>query len=247
MQNTGEPIDIYLLRSDRDEFIVRCQRIITIVVKYFIKSGMFEPAQYDDAMQSINEEFIKRLPSIEKNFDHRVRMSTYVSVIIRNICLRIYEREQSDMSTVSLSTIDLPYDEGNSASLILDDELERLKLALSMYGAQQYKLILCLKVYFRLPVSMTDLRQCFKKSNGTELHTLYSAFGSDYDHSRESDNFSALSPFMNKEEENLTSGDSLRRWTVEHLVKLIALLNGDPPNRSHTKETIKILLDQYSQ
>ena len=246
MPQTTETVDITLLRTNKDEFILRCQRIIQIVVKHFVKSGMFTAGEFHDVIQSVNEELIKRLPKIEKNFDSRVLMVTYINVIVRNICLRIHEREHSDVETVPFANAELQYDEGNATALIVQDEIDRLAMILKLYGSQEHKALLCLKIYFRMPVTKKEIQMCFNLLTQSEMNLLLDRFGESYDDSLEIENFNILSPFMNRQEQNTTSGSSLRRWTLEHLTRITALLNGNPPNRSHTKETIKFLLEHYS-
>ena len=246
MPITTDTFDIALLRNNKNGFILQCQRILEIVVKHFIKTGLFTHDQFHDVMQSANVELIRRLPIIEKNFDNRVLMITYMNVVIRNICLRIHEQEQDNVSTVPLINERLAYKEENYNALLIQDEIKRLELILQLYHTQQYKIIVCLKIYFTMPITLMELQQCFRKSSRSDRVILFERFGRNYDDSLESDNFNMLATFMNKQEYNSTSGDSLRRWTQEHLHKIITLLNGKPPSRSHTKDTIKILLEQCS-
>ena len=246
MPQTNETLDITLLRTNKNAFIIRCQRIIEIVVKHFIKNGMFVPDQFQDVVQSANEDLIKRLPIIEKNFNNKVLMTTYMNVVIRNICLRIYERQQLEVATVPLTNDVFLQKETHFNSLYIQDEMDRLGWILELYGTQRYKVILCLKIYFNIPITRTDILRCFKNNSQIERTLLFERFGHNYSNSLDSENFDALAPIMNKRENNSTSGNSLRRWTQDHLTKILRQLNGVPPTRSHTKETFKILLEHYS-
>ena len=94
-------------------------------------------------------------------------------------------------------------------------------------------------------ISGTEIQLFFKESSEHEITPLLKRFGTNYDSTLESENFDMIAPLMNKLENNSTSGSSLRRWTQEYLSRLITILNGNPPSRSHTKETVKILLEEY--
>ncbi|NUN70716.1 MAG: sigma-70 family RNA polymerase sigma factor, partial [Bacteroidetes bacterium] len=85
-------LDFELLRRDRNRFILQCQRTIAIIVRFHIQKGMFPASEFDDIVQSVNEELIRRLDGVARNFNGSVMLSTYMNVVIRNICLRIHER-----------------------------------------------------------------------------------------------------------------------------------------------------------
>lgn len=40
-------------------------------------------------------------------------------------------------------------------------------------------------------------------------------------------------------------GDSLRRWSDRKINDIIQVLNGNPPKKSYTKESLKILIEYY--
>ena len=246
MPTTNDFLDITLLHDDKDEFILRCQRIITIVVKHFIKKGLFLPEQYRDITQSVNEELIKRLPGIRSNFDNSVLLVTYMNAVVRNICLRLFEQERMNVVTIPLHDEYRLTEEGNFNSLIIREEINRLAILLRMYGLQQYKLVVCLKTYYRIPVTMQDLDRCFSKCNQAERAVLLEQCVANYDKTPEIENFQRLVRLLNIQEQKSTSADSLRRWTNEHIHKIIVLLNGTPPRSAHTKETIKILFEQLT-
>jgi hypothetical protein len=246
MPSSTDTLDISLLRNNSHEFVLRSQRIIEYAVKQFIKSGMFVPSEYRDVIQSVNEELIKRLPGIERNFNGTVLLTTYMNVVIRNICYRIHERERTALRTEPLTDAHVHDGEGHIDAILIQEESQRFALAIRLFGSKRHKIILCLKIYFRLPVSDHDLRYCFDAITDSDRTLLLQRFGTNYDSFLETDNFTAIAPFMNRQDNNITSAASLRRWTQEYLTRIIALMNGNPPERAHTKETIKILLEHIS-
>ncbi|MCK9407894.1 MAG: hypothetical protein WCX28_04170 [Bacteriovoracaceae bacterium] len=212
-----------------------------------MKTGMFAPTQFDDTVQTINEELINRLHRIEQNFNGSVLLNTYMNVVIRNICIRIHEKSRTEIKTEPLTDELIPHDHGNIHSLMFQDEYRRLAIVLKLYGAKQSKLKFCFKIYFRMPVTGLDVDSTFDTATGVEREYLLQHFGNTFDDTLEIDNFNILAPMMNKQERNNTTGSSLRRWTLEHLSRVIKLLNGTPPVKTHTKETVKILFEQFSR
>lgn len=247
MPNQADSIDITLLQNNKDEFILRCQRIIHIIVKKFIQSGMFNHSQFSDVVQSVNVELIKRLHSIEQHYNGSVLLNTYMNVVIRNICLRIHKQERFTVITEPLSE-DLISNESSYVNAIyIQDELRLFHLTLQLFHSMQQKMMLCFRIYFRITVPVRVLAEYFTGVSSHDLRTLQGRFGKQYDETLEIDNFNDLAPYMNKQERNATSGESLRRWTLEYLTRVITIMNGTPPVKSHTKDTIKILFEQLTQ
>jgi hypothetical protein len=248
MQHSEDMLDIALLRSDRNGFILKCQPIIEIITKNFIRTGLFEPQQLRDVIQTVNEQLIIRLPGIERNYNGKVLMTTYMNAVIRNICLSVHKKEHQSVQTVPLNDSEQGSD-GETAfrSLMMQDELQRFSVILTLFHQQRPKLLLCLKLFHRLPLTVHDIMDCFEKITEKELTILMSLYGGNFDDVLESDIFNSISPFMNRKENNQTTGASLRRWTQEQSAKVISLMNSGPDRRAHTKETIKVLLEHFNQ
>lgn len=247
MPNPTDTLDITLLKNNKHEFILRCQRIIEFIVKHFVTSGMFPSDLFQDTVQSVNEELIKRLESIERNYNGSVLLTTYMNVVIRNICLRIHEQNRTRILLEPLTDDVESQNSDHLTTIMIQEEYRQLSLALRLFGAKREKIILCLKIYFRLSIPEQELRTYFTALSPDELAILQKRFSGNYDDTLEIDNFNEFAPFINRQEQNATSGGSLRRWTLEYLSRIIALMNGNPPVKAHTKDTIKILLEQLSQ
>lgn len=246
MPNPTDTLDITLLKNNKHEFILRCQRIIEFIVKRFVTSGMFTSGQFQDTVQSVNEELIRRLESVERNYNGSVLLNTYMNVVIRNICLRIHEHNRTRISMEPL-TDELPsHSHDHLNAIVIQEEYRQLALALRLFGAKREKIVLCLRIYFRLSIPEQELRTFFTLLSPDDLSFLQQRFGENFDDTLEIDNFNAVAPFINAQEQNATTGASLRRWTLEYVSRIIALMNGNPPVKAHTKETIKILLEQIS-
>lgn len=243
MPNPSDLLDLPLLRSDRTAFLLRCQRIIGIVVRQSITRGLFPPSEHDDIVQSVNEELFRRLDGIERNFDGSVLLNTYVSAVLVNICRRLAERARRVpvMEPLTEDYTAMEQTEERSAQMLIDEERRRLERYLQMYGEKRRKLTLCLKILLKIAPSDDDLRSMDAAMPPEERTRLRQELSKDR---TEAEDFAALALFVNRCEHTITSGNSLRRWTSEYLVRIVHLMNGDPPKRSHTKETIRLLMEQ---
>lgn len=245
MPSPLEPLDISLLRHDKSVFLIRCQPIIELTVKYYISKKMFTTHQYSDLVQSVNERLIKKLNGIEKNFDGSVQMVTYISVVIRNICRTLYEIEINKIPLVQLPAIDQMVEGEIENKLLIDDELKRLSLILDLYDSSRKKIIIMMKIYYRMPLTRPEIRAFFRKVNTTDRNEIFARFGGEYNDTYETDNFNFLSNALFQQEGKRLSGDSLRRWIERKIHDIIDLLNGNPPSHSFTLETIRILFEHY--
>jgi hypothetical protein len=247
MSRTIETVDITLLRTDKNEFVIRCQRIISIIVKKFIGKGMFIAADFKDITQTVNVELIRRLPAIEKNYTGEALLETYVSVIIKNICLRLYESETNGIKPTSISETWVVSNEHTDDAILISDEFTRFETAVALLHSQRLKALVCLKVYFSIPLNSSEVRKYFRSISVEDHYRLLSFFTKHYIASETNECFTVLSHMINKYEENLTTEESVRRWTNMMLQKLIGRMNGRSEQRAHTKESIKLLLERYSE
>ncbi len=247
MQHSHDTMDIALLRSNRNVFILKCQPIIEIVSKNFVRSGLFAPQHLRDVIQTVNENLITRLSGIEQNYNGSVQMVTYMNAVIRNICLDIHRKERQTVQIVSLSDTEHELEEDIPLrSLLVQEEVQRFVMILTLFHHQRSKLLLCLKLFHRMPLTVHDITDCFELLPERDLTMLMSLFGKPFEEALETDIFNTIAPFMNRKENNQTSGASLRRWTQEQISRIISLLNRGKDHRTHTKETIRILLEHFT-
>ncbi len=247
MSRPIETLDITLLRNNKNEFIVRSQRVISIIVKQYIATGMFSAADFDDIKQSVTLELIKRLPLIEKNYNGEVLLVTYLNVVIVNICLRIHHRESSIVVPIPLDEIWILGDENAEKGMLIANELERLEIALKLFRSKRFKLLVCLKVFFSIPISTIELKQCFRGITSDDEYLLLDIFKNKNPRKEGFAHFPLLASMLNKYERTSLPEESVLRWMNMMIQKLILLMNGNPPRRTHTKDTLRILLEYYSK
>jgi hypothetical protein len=247
MSRPIEALDITLLRNNKNEFVIRCQRIISIIVRHYTLTGMFSMADFEDVKQSVTLELIDRLPLIEKNYNGEVLLTTYVDVVIKNICLQIHKNESHGISAISLGEIHMQTVENSEGSLAIVHEVERFTTALKLYRSKRFKILVCLKVYFSISVRPIELRQCFPDITDEDIHRLLEVFEKQAPDEEAFSHFNLLASMMNKYEQASATETSLRHWTNIMIQKLIRLMNGDPPRRTYTKDSLRILLEHYSE
>jgi len=210
---------------------------------------MFAPGEADDVKQAVAEGLLKRMESIRVHFNGSTLVRTYLSVIIRNICLEIRRTTGLGPQTV----LGMPDDESLSAGAsegpvnqaLIGEAISTFKAILVQFGSNTPKLQLMLKLRFRLPVSTADILKWYPGCTRENLDSLLSAFGGNYESMPDHEVYRSMTPVMNEAEGKLNSSDALRKWTSAKIAEVLELLNGSPPVSTHTEETLKILVEDH--
>lgn len=237
--------DVELLHTDPKRLIVKYQTVVEIIVRKYIGSGLFAAADYDDIVQSVNEALLAALPAVRRNYSGIALLKTYISGIIRNICLKLYHKQRQQEKTVPLGD-DVPSDpEDLTDRYLIECAVSRFRVVIDVFHAQRAKVLLCLKLYFRLPLVAQDIRSLYPQCTSGDLEFLLRSFGGEYGRMKEYEIHEIVTPIMNKYEGKSNSADALRKWTHSRIQEIIRILNGDPPRSSFDKETLQILFENY--
>ena len=77
--------------------------------------------------------------------------------------------------------------------------------------------------------------------------SILAKFGGHYADSTDKEIYISILPFFIDCENKKRNSDALRKWIDEKVVEIIELLNGRPPERAYTRETLRILFEKYDQ
>lgn len=167
--------EIQLLKTNPNNLIVHYQPIIKIIVNKYLYKGFFSPSNKDDLTQQINEQLLIKIPKIQAQFNGKVLLKTYFSVIINNICYDMGTKNkvpqfQELNETYSTKTYTSPVE--TMSRIIIKNEFDRLDKVFKLYYQTQGKLIFCLKAFFKIPIVQDDIEKCFPgfKINGNKVH-----------------------------------------------------------------------------
>jgi len=246
MPHSHDDLNISLLQSDPDAFILQCQKIINIFVKRYISTGMFKPEDKDDIVQSINEALINRLPTIRTQYNGKALLQTYVSAIIQNMCFDIYNSGHESAEQVPFPESKQILYNHPEKNVLIEEEIKRFHSIIQLFHKQRSKVLLCLKVHYQLLLTLDDIDSCFPGISDQHAEFLLSSFGANYDEMKVEDMFEILTQVFNLYQAKKTQSDSLRRWTQHKADEIIQLLNGRPVRSAHNDESLKILLEKYS-
>jgi DNA-directed RNA polymerase specialized sigma24 family protein len=245
MDDRRNAIDLELLRSDHRALLLRYRETIGIIVRTYIRTGMFHPSEADDIIQQLSLELLEKMPRISEQFNGTSLVRTYLSSIIRHSCLNLYKKRQTSPPFVDIEATAMPAAPGDPDNrLALEQSLRMLDAILTQYHTDRPKLVVCLKIMYRIPLTREDVRTWWPACPEPDVDALV-AFAQQMDRTlTDKQAFALIHPFMMRAEQRTSSHDSIRRWTDERITQIVQLLNGNPPASTHTKETLGLLLEE---
>jgi RNA polymerase sigma factor (sigma-70 family) len=237
--------DVDLLYEDSGKLIEKYQDTVTYIVSQFVRSGFIKISNKDDFKQDVLEQLLLKIPKIKQSYNSNYQLSTYLSAIIRNICL---EKIRKDRITFK-NLVDNPnairiINNTCIYNLALTDEISRLENIFLLFNKQKDKLRLCLKAFFRIPVSVCDILNYIKDSPISNLDNYINYFNS-YDVLTNQDLFAILTEIINAKEKKNNSADAIRKWLNTKIEEIIFLMNGNPKRANYDKESFQILIENY--
>jgi len=246
MSLNNSALDISVLRSNPTEFLLGCQRIIQICVRQYIASDMFRVEDEQDMIQSINEELIVKLPIIEAQYNGMAQMQTYMNAIIQNICLKIYRESHKAVKTAPLEAAASHLSNDPSNEIIIYQEIQRLRVVLELLYGKKQRVLFFVRLYLGIHMKGIDVRDIISKVTTYDRQIVSETILQNYNTLSVAQRFEQFAVFFNKYRKRTTiSGAGLQRFAERHVNILIRLLNGNPPLRAYTEESLKVLIEEY--
>jgi len=237
--------DVKLLREQPRELIILYQDIIQIIVKKYIASKMFYPSDFEDVVQAVNEDLLSKSERIRDQYNGIALLRTYFSAIVRNSCLKIYDKRKREIKVSPLGDEDPIVEETATMNLAIEYDLERLKRIFKYYHKKREKVILCVKLYFRLKINKEDVIACFPACSDEDTLSFLDHFGTHYEKIDSKEVYRIVTPLLNKYEGKNNTVDAVRNWTEVRIREIIQLLNGNKRESAYDKESLRILTEKY--
>jgi DNA-directed RNA polymerase specialized sigma24 family protein len=233
--------NIKLLRNNPQQLILSIQNLVDIIIYQFIKAGKFNAKDKNDIKQQINEELLKKISRIQNQFQGKSLLKTYLATIVTNICHEIL-RKSKRIEYISFDETSATNRSEAIDHLVIKEEIKTFKNALHLYYKQKPKLILMLKLKFRIPFYFLDFKNFHSGITNKDFEEFTREIAP-YEHSTDVKIFIALTKIFNKFENKQNTPDAIRKWIKQKINELIHIMNGDPPVSRHDEETIKILFE----
>jgi hypothetical protein len=239
--------EINCLNKSPDKLIVHYQEMIRIITKSFIKSGYFRYEEFDDIVQQINQLLLEsRLEKIQCNYNGKALLQTYISKVIRNICLEIARKKKADQQNIKKQH-DRPGQNtplNPMEQLAIQDEADNLDKVLQiLFDNTRAKTELCLKAFFKIPLTVADIKQ---------YHPGYAKFPYGpllelQDSHKNKEIYQVLTDFFNQCENKSNSRDAIRIQIDSYVRSIIEILNGKSESSNYSEETLRYLFEIYTK
>ena len=138
-------------------FVGEVQPLVRKSVYFHIYKGYFKYDAAEDIIQDISLSLLQKWPSIVRLYKKNSTFRTYVTSVIFNLCRDIYrtKRYLADGFEPAERIPDRSSPEVPRS--VLQDEFRKLDLYFDLTGKKKPRLVLCLKLTYKLPLSAEDL------------------------------------------------------------------------------------------
>ncbi len=239
--------DLDLFYRDPHAFLLRYQETLQIIVKIYIHCGMFRAREIEDILQTLNEELLRRLPTIRARFNGSTLLRTYLSAVVRNLCLDLYRAGRRDPKPVPLDET-IPLSNPDVARRYDIEHARRVFRAVLKqfdYKLELPKLLFCLKLRYRIPIERTDVLTWYPNCGRSDLTSILKTFTGNYETLTDKEISELITPLLNRADGKSNKPDAIRKWTKERIGNILDLLNGSPPTGSFEEETLEILVQDF--
>jgi DNA-directed RNA polymerase specialized sigma24 family protein len=198
----------------------------------YVQRRHYHHEEREDILQEMLSRILAdKILRIQKKYDaHFSQMPSFTSyfmVCVRNIYMDIVREGKFAMLQREGEPREVPEKtdfmnaKGILGKAVLEEEFFRVRSIFRLQPAIYGKLVLCLKLKFRLPVAAEDATRCFPDCSATDVELL----SRDYRCWKDRDLFQAVVAIFNRHESRPIQADTLRKWIENKTATVIELLN----------------------
>ena len=206
---------------------------------------MFTVESFSDAVQTVNTELLERMPSVQEHYNGSTLVRTYVSAVIRNICLRMHMKKMyarpSDPPPINISSESITEVDRYS----IDQARKVFRAIMEQFGKDLPKLTICLKLRYQIRVQKTDVLRWWPECTPVLMSRILDRFGSDDAAMKEKEAWEYATPIFNAFQNKTNTPDALRKWTADKITEIVSLLNSSLPPAAFDDQALRILIEDY--
>lgn len=224
------------------------EELCSIIINKFISRGVIPFNEKEDIKQSLLEKYLLKREKIAKAYSGKAQPKTYYSAVLYKMTCEVIRSELNNWKTIKSEVNEmLKYNKDNSLSpeqaTIIHNEKDLLDKVLTTFGKERAKIELFLKVFYRVPVSNMDIKECYKnhKSN-TSI-----ALAGNMPEAKDKELYSDLAGLVNQYENKDVKPDAIRMYINKYINSILSRLNGKYQRANYSKETLGILFEIFSR
>ena len=240
-----DQLDVLLLKNSPYDLLLKYQPLFEMISRKYALAGYFPLEDCMEMVQIVNERFCLHIGKITRQFSGQVLVKTYLSAICRNV-IKEYIRSlrRRDELLRCHMVCEPEYQVPVYARLIMIDEFSRFDKILMLMGLKRYKLLLMMKLLYRIRVDRTDLEAYRKDAMDYISDEIINQFNTN-PRLKDKDVYAMIFPLFATGEGKVSHPDTLRKWFNYKSSEIIRLLNGNPPRAAYCFDTLQILVERY--
>lgn len=225
--------------------LAELEELSSIIVAKFIRRGVIPFNDKDDIKQTIIEKFLLKQASLVQSYSGKASKRTFCSAVLYKMTCEIIRKELKNWKNINSDTSEMLTGHKDIAltpeqTTIINNEVDLLEKVLTTLGKEQYKTLLFLKYYYRIPVNNKDITGYLKKGNAK----LYLPNPID---AKDKDIFDYLSKMVELAEGKVVQPDAVRMYVNKQINSILLRLNGKFNRADYNKETLGLLFEIYAQ
>ncbi|MCR5454859.1 MAG: hypothetical protein K6F33_07735 [Bacteroidales bacterium] len=219
-------------------------KITSIIVKKFIRSGGVAPEDYDDMIQTLRAKYLAKKEHIESLYKGEAQPQTYMSSVLRMMMLEVLRQSQkSKVDTVDIEKATITeFDRSPSPEqkAIIENEKNHFRRVIATMGKDKAKIMMCLKKITRLRVSDEEFDEYLdgRPDNGARQY-----LNDDGDvEAANKDIYARLCNITNLVEGSQNKPDAIRIWLGNKIDQIIKRMNSGSSSK-YDNDSLAILLE----
>ena len=213
------------------------------VVSRYVYRSVIPAREKDDVVMSIVEKFINNRTKIQRSFEGKAKVTTYIIAILNRMCCEVIRRESKHW--YSIEELDGYHNKSEEATLPIEaeknfaimNEINRLNNALLFFNGELAKTRVFLKCLFDLPYNFSDISE-YAGSRAEQVKVLLETV----EQENQGDKFETLAKIVNFVEGKSVKGDAIRMWLNKQIDTILNRLNRNGIS-NHNKESLALLLE----
>lgn len=248
------------MNTPTDLFSVHSRLIRKIIFHMLIKTGYFRFDDMAELLQQVTLLLLERQEKITSGFSGRAKFTTYLSVVVSNICKelirkRLHERSMyspcplfpgtDDLAPVMIQIRDASVDA--ESRIILREMIQRLDVILLTYLTKRTWMLVCLKALWEIRIEPQEIEGATTLSEEelVRITQLIEQLNELPAGRPKGQIYALLTQIGGIVEKKQRTDDAIRKWIHDRIGEILVLLNGTPPVHGFTEETLQILFEYY--
>lgn len=240
-----DQLDVLLLRNSPYDLLLKYQPLFELIARKYARAGYFPFEDCQEMVQTINERFCLHIGKITRQFSGQVLVKTYLSAICQNVIKEYIRslRRRDELMRCHM-VCEPEYQVPLYARLVIMDEFSRFDKILILMGHKRHKLLLLMKLLYRIKVDRNDLEAYRSDAMDYISEEVLHQFNTD-PKLKDKDMYAMIFPLFATGEGKVSHPDTLRKWFNYKSAEVIRLLNGNPPRAAYCIDTLQILVERY--